>query len=89
MRTFVWCTRPTVLLGNMIQRVIKEGSFEESFTFSSLKNMIVVAAGLDKSYSDFIGTWRVCNRKRGNLSLYVQLFACLEGPVAECYENEI
>ncbi len=59
-----------------------------SYTFSSLRNMIVVSIGFDKSDSDFIGTWRVCNRKGGNSSAHVQSFACLEGPVAENHKNE-
>ena len=65
-----------------------EGTFEESSTFSALQNMVVISIGFDKSDEDFIGTWRVCNRKGGNSSLFVQSFACLEGPVAENYENE-
>jgi len=54
-----------------------------------LLNQLIVTVGFDKSDSDFIGTWRICNRYRGNSSLYVQSFACLEGPVAENYENEV
>ena len=51
--------------------------------------MLVVAVGFDKSDADFIGTWRVCNRRKGNSAQFVQSFACLEGPVAENYKNEI
>ena len=51
-------------------------------------NLSVVSVGFDKSDDNFIGTWRVCNRRRGNLSLHVTSFACLEGPVAENYENK-
>ena len=51
--------------------------------------MLVVTVGFDKSDSYFIGTWRSCNRRRGNLSVYVQSFACIEGPVAEKYENKM
>ena len=55
----------------------------------SLVEMLVVAVGFDKSDSDFVGSWRPCNRQGGNSSLFVQQFACLEGPVAENYENEV
>ena len=73
----------------MIRLAYMEQSMADSFSFSSLKDMIVVSIGFDKSDTDFIGTWRVCNRRSGNSSVYVQSFACLEGPVAEHYENEV
>ena len=79
----------TDLLGLMIKRMFLDGAYVESSLFSSLSNKIVVSIGFDKSDSDFIGTWRVCNRRKGNSSVFVQSFACLEGPVAENYENEI
>ncbi len=86
--TFYYSSRPTALLALMLRSVFVDGAFEEISTFSSLKDQIVVCFGFDKSDNDFIGTWRVCNRKKGNSSIYVQEFACLEGPVAENYENK-
>ena len=63
--------------------------YKNSKSFSALVDMLVVMVGFDKSDSDFIGTCRACNRTRGGLSVYVQSFACLEGQVAENYENKI
>ncbi len=87
-RNFYFSSSPTTLLGLMLRRLVLDGTMEESFLFSSLENKIVVAIGFDKSDSDFVGTWRICNRARGNSSVFVQSFACMEGPIAECYENE-
>ena len=50
---------------------------------------IVISVGFDKSDSDFVGTWRPCNRRNGNSAVFVQTFACLEGPVSEDYANEM
>ena len=61
---------------------------EKSIDFSSLEDILLVAVGFDKNDSDFVGTWRPCNRQKGNSAIFVQTFACLEGPVCECYENE-
>ena len=66
-----------------------DNTFEDSFTFSSLVDQIIISIGFDKSDSDFVGTWRPCNRKNGNSALFVQTFACLEGPVTEDYANEL
>ncbi len=87
-RNFYYSSCPSSLLCQMLRRLVLDGSSEDSQDFSSLQNMIVVSIGFDKSDSDFIGTWRICNRKSGNSSLFVQCFACLEGPVSECYGNE-
>jgi len=65
-----------------------DNTFEESLAFILLKDMLLVAVGFDKSDSDFMGTWRPCNRHKGNSAIFVQIFASLEGPVCECYENE-
>ena len=89
MCNFYYCTHPMDLLALMMRRMFMDGGFRESSSFCSLANQLVVSVGFDKSDTDFIGTWRVCNRHRGNSSLYVQSFACLEGPVAENYENEV
>ena len=86
--TFYFCSRPTQLLGNILRRMFLDNRFQNSFDFSSLSNMLVAAVGFDKSDSDFVGTWKSCNRRKGNLTIYVQTFACLEGPVCENYENE-
>ena len=88
MCTFSWIVNPAHLLETMINRTLLDGTYQNSFLFSSLHDTIVVAAGIDKSENDLVGTWRVCNREEGNSALYVQAFACLEGPVAENYENE-
>jgi hypothetical protein len=85
---FYFSVRPVDLLAKMIRRMYLDGSYVESYSFCSLRSVLVVAVGFDKSDSDFIGTWRVCNRRKGNSSVFVQSFACLEGPVAENYENE-
>ena len=88
MCTFYYCSRPTQLLGNMFRRMFLDNTVEKSIDFSSLEDMLLVAVGFDKSDSDFVGTWRPCNRRNGNSAIFVQTFACLEGPVCECYENE-
>ena len=73
----------------MINLGRKDGAWRESSTFSSLVKKVVVTVGFDKSDSDFLGTCRICNHHKGNLSNYAQLFASLEGPVAENYQNEM
>ena len=88
MCTFNWIVKPGHLLETMINRMLLDGTYQDSFMFSSLHDTIVVVAGIDKSEHDLVGTWRVCNREEGNSSLYVQAFACLEGPVSENWENE-
>jgi hypothetical protein len=87
--TFYYCTHPTQLLANMMRRMFLDNTFQESIEFSSLVDMLVVSVGFDKSDSDFVGTWRPCNRRNGNSALFVQTFACLEGPVSEDYANEV
>ena len=89
MCTYYYCEYPAQLIANMIRRMFLDGAYEESFSFSSLNDKLVVAIGIDKSDKDLVGTMRICNRKKGNSGLQVQAFACLEGPVAECYANEI
>ena len=61
----------------------------DSFEFLLLVDKIVISIGLDKATSDLIETVRVCNRRQGNSRLFVQAMACLLGPVAEEYYNEI
>ena len=87
--TFYYCSRPSQLLENMLRRMFMDNTFQDSSEFSSLNNKIVISIGFNKSDSNFLGTWRPCNRKKGNLSLFVQTFACLEGPVCEDYINEL
>jgi len=65
-----------------------DNAVQSSIAFCSFPNVIVVAVGFDKCDSDFVGTWRACNRFKENSSLFVQTFACLEGPVCENYENK-
>jgi len=66
-----------------------DNTFQKSQVFSSLKDMLVVSIGFDKSDSDCVGTMRPCNRKKDNTTVYVQCVCCLEGPISENYENEI
>ena len=66
-----------------------DNGYEKNVSFSSLEDMLVILIGFDKSDTDFVGTWRPCNRKFGKLGWYVQAVLCLEGPVAETYKNEI
>ena len=87
-RNFYCACRPVSLLSLMLRRLVLDCGLCESFTFSSLRNCLAGAVGFNKSDKDFIGTWRICNRFPGNVSLFVQSFACLEGPVAKNYENE-
>ena len=89
MCTYYYCEYPAQLVANMIRRMYLDDAHEDSFSFSSLKDKFVVAIGIDKSDKDLVGTMRICNRKKGNSGLHVQAFSCLEGPVAECYPNEI
>ena len=89
MNTFYYCSRPAQLLENMISRMFMDNSFQESLDFSSMSATIVISVGFDKSDSDFVGTWRPCNRRNGNSAVFVQTFACLEGPVSEDYANEM
>ena len=89
MRPFFYCEYPAQLLANVIRLVIVDDAREDSFSFFSLRDTVVVAMGRDKLDSDLIQTIRVCNRKKGNASIYIQALACLLGPVAEEYYNEI
>jgi len=66
-----------------------DNTYQPSFDFSSMTDTIVISVGFDKSDSDFVGTCRPCNRRNGNSAVYVQTFACLEGPVLEDYANEL
>ena len=86
---FYYVSCPSALLGLILRQALNKESCEASETFSLMKDMIAITIGFDESDIDFIGTWRVCNWKSGNLSAFVQLFACIEGPVAKTYENEI
>ena len=86
-RNFYYSSSPSALLSLMLHRMFLDDMYRKSLSFSTLDDMYVVAVGFDKSDSDFVGTWRVCNRHEGNSSLCIQSFACLEGPVAENYEN--
>ena len=83
MNTFYYCSCPSQLLENMLVRMFLDKTFQPSFDFSSMTDTIVISGGFDKSDSDFVGTWRPCNRRNGNSAVYVQTFACLEGPVSE------
>ena len=87
--TFSYCSRPSQLLENTISRMFMDNSFQESLDFSLMSETIVISVGFDKSDSDFVGTWRPCNRRNGNSAVFVQTFACLEGPVSEDYANEM
>ena len=87
--TYYYVENPTHLLEIMVNRMILDGSYETSFDFCSLVDQLVVSFGFDKSENDFVGTMRVLNRREGNSALFVQSFACLEGPVAETYDNEL
>jgi len=89
MCNFYYCKYPLDLLVLMLRRMFMDGGFRASQSVVSLSNQLIVTVGFDKSDSDFIGTWRICNRYRGNSSLYVQSFACFEGPDSESYENEV
>jgi len=73
----------------MIKCMLLDNTFQRSQDFSSLVNMILISVGFDKSDSDFVGTYRPCNHKNGNSTLFVQTFACLEGPVSEDYANDL
>ena len=84
-----YCESPHQLLANMLRRMFLDNSYKDSIVFSSKKNKLAVSIVFNRSDKDFVGTWRPCNRIMGNSGLYVQAFACLEGPVLECYENEI
>ena len=89
MRPFFYCEYPAQLLANMIRLVIVDNAWEDSFSFSSLRDKVVVAMGIDKSDLDLIQTIRVCNRKKGNASVCIQALACLLGSVVEEYYNKI
>ena len=89
MNTFYYCSLPSQLLENMISRMFMDNSFQKSFAFSSMSETILISVGFDKSDSDFVGTWRPCNRRNENSAVFVQTFACLEGPVSEDYANEM
>ena len=89
MCTYYYRVYPIQPLATMFGLIFLDDAYEESFSFHSLKNKLLVSIGFNKSHKVFWGTWRPCNRKKGKSGLYVQVFVCLEGPVAECYENEI
>ena len=89
MRTFFYVKYPGQLVANMIASAVVDGTYMDSFEFSSLVDKIVISIGLDKAASDLIETVRLCNRRQGNSRLFVQAMACLLGPVAEEHYNEI
>jgi len=81
MNTFYYCFCLTQLLENMISCMFMDNTFQDSLDFSSMVDTIVTSVGFDKRDLDFVGTWWPCNRINGNSAMYVQMFACLEGPV--------
>ena len=89
MRPFFYCEYPAQLLANMIRLVVVDNAWEDSFSFSSLRDKVVVAMGIDKSDLDLIQTIRVCNRKKGNASICVQALACLLGPAVQEYSRSV
>ena len=52
---------PAQLLINMIRRIFLDDAYKSSFSFSSVKDKLVVAIDIEKSNTDLVGTWRVCN----------------------------
>jgi len=52
-----------------------------------MENKLISSIGIDKGGNNLLATMRDCNWRRGNTGIHVQCPACLEGPVAECYEN--
>ena len=76
-------------MANKIASAVLDGAYMDSFEFSSLVDKIVISIGIDEATSDLIETVRVCNRRKDNSRLFVQAMACLLGPVAEEYYNEI
>ena len=86
---YYYCSSPSQLIAAMLRRMFLDNTYQKSQEFSSLQDMLVVSIGFDKSDSDFVGTMRPCNWKKGNAAVYVQCVCCLEGPVAENYENKI
>ena len=71
MCAFYYSCVPCQLLKNMFRQMFLDNRFELSSTFISLKHMLVVLIGFDKSDSDFIGIWRPCNCNNGNSTLFV------------------
>ena len=69
--TFSYSCAPCQLPKNMLRQMFLDNRFELSSTFISLKHMLVVLIGFDKSDSDFIGIWRPCNCNNGNSTLFV------------------
>lgn len=84
--TFFHVKDPFAVLESLVIRAISDGSFEESFTFSSLRDKLVVVFGGDRGGEAFSMLIRVANRAKGNASRYCQLLALFEDG-AECYEN--
>ena len=87
MCTFFFCENTGQLLADLQRSTFVSGEYENSCSFSCLKNKLVSSIGMDKGGNNLLATMRDCNRRKGNAGIHVQCPGCLEGPVAECYEN--
>ena len=83
MRSYIYVEMAMQLFCNMMAKLLIDGRFQASQSFSNLEDKIVVVIDLDKSDSDIVLTIRICNRKEDNSREYVQALAILEGPVGK------
>lgn len=83
---FFYAADMFAILESLITRSIMDGSFEDSLTFSSLTDKLVVVFGGDRGGESYSMLIRVANRAKGNTSKHCQLIALFENG-AECYEN--
>ena len=87
MCAFFFCENIGQLLADMQQSTFKAGEHENSVTFSSMENKLVLSIGIDNGGNNLLATMRDCNRRQGNAGIHVQCPACLEGPVAEFHKS--
>lgn len=88
MCTYYYVSNPGHLLEHQTATSILDGTYQDSFSICSQRNKLIMVWGINKSDTDVTCSMRVCNRKKGNSSLHVQMIASIEN-AAETYENEV
>ena len=91
LQAFTNLANPHHLLELMKETSVKDGSYESSQSFMNGKymNKDIYTLNADKSDFDLAASSRYVNRKDGNSSEHTHVLALVEGPVCECYENQL
>jgi hypothetical protein len=81
-----WLVDPPKIVEKLTESAIIGKKFEDSQSFSKLKDCLVVPFCWDKGGNDYAMLVRVANRELGNTTTHSQPLCQFEG-AAECYEN--